>query len=470
MPRYAPTVQINGVTLAGSWDGSSRAALDSATLVWGRSDLLGQPDPTKATLDLIDPDGLWGTDPAVYGQSLTITTSLGIMFRGNIDTITMAPVVVFNPVAHREQRVWRVTLDAIDPTAEAGKLIPLGKGVPSTETANNKAFAVVRNGANEWPEEWYAQRLADLGALGTTAGLISGLENAAPYSDHLMRMRTMADGMSLLDLIRECYRVNGVQHVNYNPTTRGIERGTLAPATGLLLYLDGATMRVRPLTGHAIPAQLIEHTTDGEISSTLSENVATVRLLHGSYGTNTSATINGVDMNALEDKDDTTTVAVPNTPANGARNVLEVESGLKSLTRTITQDARPAALATAFAAIVGQLNGKIPAPPVRFDIERFNYGAAAEAVLMATRDLPVPLYLSGAIYNALANFGPMFQLIGGTLTYAQGWTLDAILAPTVTARETLLVAALVTLPNPTLADYDPIITLADLGHVTQGLS
>ena len=468
MPRYAPTVTIKGVAIAGSWDGSSRVALDELTFTWGRTDLYEDPDPTKAVIELIDPSGLWATDPSLYGAALLVTRPLGTVFRGTIDAISLAPLVVYNPATDRQQQVWRVRLDAIDPTADLGKTVPVGMGPNATPNSTAYNYSTIVNGPYEWQVAYAATRIDALSARALS--IVNGISRFTGDAVHFIRLRKMAENLSFMDHIRECYNVVPLSHPNYYPGDHKIGRAGLAPSTGVALYQDGYTIRIRPLVGYAIPASQIAHTTDGLIASALSENIATVAVNHAVMGAIESATVGGVGVVSGRVTDDAVAiVAVPNVASNGGHNTLEVQTPILD-DATYPAAQRPAALAAAVALAVSQLNGKIPAPPVQFDLERFDYGASVDALLLSTFDQPMPLYLTGAIYNALANFGPLFQLTGGTLTYRQGWTLDAHLAPAMATAATLIVAALVTNPDRVIADYDPTISLADLGHVTQGLA
>jgi hypothetical protein len=67
--------------------------------------------------------------------------------------------------------------------------------------------------------------------------------------------------------------------------------------------------------------------------------------------------------------------------------------------------------------------------------------------------------------------GPQYQIIGGTLTYTTGWAHEVTVIPTpIETGGSLALDRLVTHPTPTLADYDPTLTLAELGRVTIGLA
>lgn len=465
MPRHEPTLTIAGVALPASWDGSARVALDGITLDWGRESVYDQPDPTRATVTVIDPGGLWATGATLYGAKLTIARPLAVMFRGSIDSISLEPVVVTSPRGNRPARVWLVTITAIDPAAALAKAIPTGPGPYGAQDANWR-FQNAIYGANHWAQALATTRLTELGARAD--GIVDGFAPTTAAGNWLIGTHPMADKMSLLDLARECYSSVPLAHANYNAQTNRIELGALAPATGLSLTLVSSRITLGPVAGHTLDARLIEQTSGGKITSALGENIATVILNHLVAVPASNITFEGVSRAVSRTDAAISTAPVPTSSPNLGRNVLELNTGIYDAPDQTTFG-RIATLSALVVALVAKLNGKPPAPATRFDLERFDFGAA-EAILLDTKDQPVPLYLAGALHASLNFYGPLFQLIGGRLTYKKGWTLEAILGPTVTAPATLTVAALVTNTTPLLGDYAPEISLADLGHVTKGLA
>src|SRR5690606_37395820 len=117
-------------------------------------------------------------------------------------------------------------------------------------------------------------------------------------------------------------------------------------------------------------------------------------------------------------------------------------------------------------------------PPVTFDFRRFTLEQSVEDLLLTLRPQTVPVYFPGSRWNH-QNVGPQQSIIGGVLRWnptqegsslEAGWTHELHLAPTLGVVATLTVGQLVTNPSPTMGDFDPAITIADLGNVTIGLS
>ena len=127
-------------------------------------------------------------------------------------------------------------------------------------------------------------------------------------------------------------------------------------------------------------------------------------------------------------------------------------------------------LASDTAALLDQLNGKLTLPPVRFDWRRFEYSEAVDNLIDTYVRTDVgALYFPGSVFNVALDAATTHQVIGGTLVYHKGWTLDATLAPALSTGQGVTINQLCAADAPTIADFDPDITLADLGNVTQGV-
>lgn len=122
------------------------------------------------------------------------------------------------------------------------------------------------------------------------------------------------------------------------------------------------------------------------------------------------------------------------------------------------------------AAMMNQLNDKIVLPTIRLDWRHFSYPAAVTQHLLSAVAKAVALYFPGSVFGPVYDAATEHQVIGGRLVYYKGWTLDAILAPAIRTRAGITVDELVTINEPTVADYDPDLTLADLGNVTKGVT
>lgn len=131
-------------------------------------------------------------------------------------------------------------------------------------------------------------------------------------------------------------------------------------------------------------------------------------------------------------------------------------------------------LARDTAAMFNQLNGKVKLPTLRLD---FRWAHAPEhqppdwvaETFIDTYAKDLPVYFSASVFNVLPDVSVVQQIIGGTLIYDGGWYLDANVVPAMATWQGVTVDQLVRNPAPTLSDFDPDITVADLGFVTQGV-
>lgn len=115
------------------------------------------------------------------------------------------------------------------------------------------------------------------------------------------------------------------------------------------------------------------------------------------------------------------------------------------------------------------LNGKTVPTGLAYDWElNAPLTPAQDAHLFNTLDVATPVMFPGSDLTGFPNLGPFFQIIGGTLTYREGWRHDLTLAPAPGTVSTLTVDQLVTNPTPTLDQYSPEITIYDLGSVQTG--
>ncbi|MDF2826865.1 MAG: Membrane protein related to metalloendopeptidase [Mycobacterium sp.] len=126
-------------------------------------------------------------------------------------------------------------------------------------------------------------------------------------------------------------------------------------------------------------------------------------------------------------------------------------------------------LARDTAAMLDQLNGKVNLPTVRLDWRHFTYPDGIAELFIDTFDKPVPLYFPGSVFAVVLDAASQHQIIGGTLVYFKGWTLDATLAPALGTKPGVSIDGLCASDVPTIADFDPDLTIADLGNVTQGV-
>lgn len=115
--------------------------------------------------------------------------------------------------------------------------------------------------------------------------------------------------------------------------------------------------------------------------------------------------------------------------------------------------------------------GRFTHPPLRMD-HRAGFETEADVfdALSGVEQIQ-PLYISGSVFNPLAEY-PVFRTIGGTIEYSDGrWTTMRIIAPVKgpAVRNTVPLESLDPAAAITWEDFAPGITLDDLDNLEAGL-
>lgn len=483
---YEPTVTINGVAVAGSWDGSTLVALDGLTIHWGRTDLFAETEPAQMTVSIIDPTGSWATNNDLIGQPIVVerATPTTKVFRGRVADIDITALKVQNPVTGNYDRVWRTDLQCTDPLTDLAQAIAAGAGlnyvtnigyVPNGGWAkqNTPALRVAEMftaGAGEFVDSIQAPALpAAIVGPAPGGGTVARTPGVAyhPEPDH-----------NFLELIERLYKYVALARVSYDPVTHGIVMGMPADNDGMALVLVAGKMTIVPVAGLSIPANTVIMTDEITVNSGVDSAIDAVK-----FDWYAPALYN------TDEKDHWETIQINTTRfsrAQRGRRYLTVASDLDALgggSYYTTVDSRAIwalNMATALAAVIDEVNGRFSVPEgLRLDLRRFTYDAAVVALALDTKTHTDGIYFPFSILNPLENVGPMFQVIGGTLTWHNakrgstlpaGWTHDLQLAPTTGALLNVSMANLVTSSIPTMADFDPLLTMGELGNVTIGLA
>lgn len=485
---YEPTVALDGVQLAGSWDGSSIVALDGLAIHWGRTDLFEENNPASLTLSVIDPSGSWATNNDLMGQPVVVERAdpATKMFRGRVADVDVVPVTILNPTTGAYDRVWRVDLQITDPLTDLAQAIASGSGLEYVT-----GLGYVPNGG--WAGQTSpAGRVAEMFTAGAGEFVSSiqapaqpaAIVGPAPGGGTVARQPGVAahpgtETHSFLDLIQRLYKYVPAARVSYDAPTHGVVIGLPASNDGMALTLVAGKMTIVPASGLSIPASKVIVTDGLSVSSNVGAAIDAIQLdwfASAIYNT--------------DENDHWITSQTPTTrfsKAQRGRRYLKVESDIASNAAGVPYYTTPASRevwaannAAALAAIVDQVNGRFSVPQgLRIDLRRFTFDAAVIALVLDPRTHTDALYFPASILNPLDNVGPMFQLIGGVITWHSaktgsrlpaGWTIDLQLAPTTGALVNVSMSALVTSSTPTMADFDPLLTMGELGNVTIGLT
>jgi hypothetical protein len=272
--------------------------------------------------------------------------------------------------------------------------------------------------------------------------------------------------MTGLDHVSRIYAAYPLAHVNYNPTTNGLEIGSTASSAGFRLSLVAGKIVMDPVSGVSVSSHQVGVPDGYTTRSTVSQAVDVVQ----------------VGLSIYDDIEWVDTVIQGRTArgtGSPTSRVLELPTVFRDDINRQTGRAWANALISLTAALVDDINDQFSPPTLQFDLRRFDYPPALIDVLLDTKDRPVPLYFVDSVFANLANYAAQFQIIGGQLQWfssspgdrlPSGWVLNATVVPATGTLDAVAIASLVTNTAPALEDYDEAISLSDLGNVTIGLN
>ncbi len=326
---------------------------------------------------------------------------------------------------------------------------------------------------NNLPERYLARGMATI---------VSGIGEVPPPPNGIgrrMNQVTASKRATSLDLIARNYRAGEpLGFVNYDPDTNAVTCGITAAASGLRLVYSGGTVAVVPQGANAVsvPADRVAVSATEDASTKAGESVDAVSVAYVWYGVDPKLSSGSqkrtVYIDSLLER------ATARNATSATHRVLEIDSQLMNLQQSefgydvSTYNRAPGWLADGIVAKVNTLNGQLRMPPVTFREKRLPLAtdALTWSFLRPVHDGRA-IYFPGSKYNRLMGAGPMFQIVGGTLSYDGTWSHEVTLAPAVgnVAGDLTIAAALGGGGDATIASLSADIRAGDLATITQGL-
>lgn len=453
----APTVTIAGHTITDQWDPTHPIVCDGIRFVWGRTNIYDENSATTLKLRLVDADGTLAGTSRLSGTGITVTRGDGrIIFRGRLTNHTIDRRTITDPISRQPRTVWLLELSASCKLAELAHAVLPGPG--------NVPAVVTNYGENYWATDEPPARVAAVMAAGANQ-IVSGIDWSTPFPAgpyyNACRPRKFADGWSVLDHIVSLYNMHPVSHVNYDPHANRTRIGQTAATSLLALKWLAGKLQLALTGGELVDAARVGVPSGYRTETTRGDGVDMVQIVQPTFGPSSNYEIVDHVVERQTSRFD---------PAQHGRNVHRVHSDMYYFPGT-DPNTWQKNLADATRNIINILNDKLRLPTVRFDWRKFTYDASLAQLLIDTYDKPTPLYFYRSVFNPITDTGVTHQVLGGTLTWQQGgWQLDATLGPAAGTGTGITVDQICAHPDPTMADFDEGITLADLGNLTQGVA
>lgn len=484
--KYPPTITIAGVEMQCAFTPTGNAVvLDDVRINWGRESLYSPTNPSDITLTLLDPTGAYASSPALFGQELILSTSRGVLFKGRIDGVTMAPVEIGPDPETLTRSMWQVEITATDVIAALGKLIVPGPGPLGTTIA---ADYIQQYGQNMFPSDNTQNRLQAVENAIKAAGVNLEIE-ARDFAQAAPSGKTWSLWYKEIDISMGDDAYTHIQRVqargdefftaNYLPykDTLSINRWALASSLELAYASSTISVVAAASSGaHVIDCGTVYLADDGAVSAAVEHNIAALEISEFIRKIITVTQAGGTTGQVVTWQGAPQQSAVATPGGGSARYASAAQLALYTTTvgdPNSSTSEKASDFAARLAPLAAELNGKLVPPQFVFDIEENEYDADTLTDLMATWTRPnvqPPAWaFPGSRYEQLTGFGPMFQLIGGELRFQQGWTHTARFAPSRGVAGSLNINQLVTTDPPLFSQYEGTISLATLGIVTKGI-
>jgi hypothetical protein len=420
-----PVVAIGGVDVASGTGGATRPtelmAVDGFAIHWGRTEVLDQPDPATASLQLYDPTGAWAMAHDVTGQLVTIRwtgTKPGtgpvsrVVFVGRVSKPRLRPKVTTNPDGSKSHGIL-LELTAASILADLANVIPTVAFPAETLEARRARVAT------------YTTTVAPL----VTVRDFWKTPNVAPVA--------AADQVSVLEHLVSLYASSGPDRLTFLPNTqevRHIVRRDMAwsnrHTTAQLWWNTAGEGTARDGLGayaRSIPYMTAGNSAQAMTSAGLYLDGAGVQYPDGAITKDITSKVSRVDVShpdeaaspAYSSRVEETLVDGVNEATSGARQArLDSIVAWNAWAQTASSD---------LAAMVGREGSGWRVESLRWDTRLtggFEDFAQADGLLLVGAEVQSMVFLQRAWFTAYG-VRPTFGVVGGAISYSDGgWVVD----------------------------------------------
>lgn len=503
-PLHSPLITIDGVTIDPGWSWVDPSILEEIRIEWGADSHYDEVPPAVLKLELIIPAGGLRKVHEFQDRQVEVHTDLGRLYRGHITSTEWTEIKVWDEQRQTNVRMWHVRLVANDPSARVRAFVPVAAPCRVAD-APNSANKITLRAQNQFMIQggrspffgssklYYntssGNRWATIEQL-IDAGVVTNVDpvyGAGPNNGY----RPHTDRADAFQLIREYLGTHALGEPAYQHRTDTIEctKPTAAAIALNLAYRSGVLQIELPAGSAArlVDADVLE-LPDGHVTASTDHtlNFSTIEyeallIVDEQYTWIPEDGFQRWDnFPAMSTKKHTATV--PGASLSGRTYTRKIHMATKEKTwdngQVDTWDVNLQKTVAGFlaetGALIAKLNGKPAFPPVVFDWNRSaeRVPQTLERALLSvspTDHRASPYLVPNAQVLTELGIDTAGQLIGGVLTYRQGWRHELRLAPIPnSAASDIRLGQLVTNPVAKISDYDPTITLGTLGAVTQG--
>lgn len=454
-----PTLRLGTRTIQGHWDGRNQAVISDIQIDWGRHGLLEEVSPATMRCAIIDPSGFFGVDASLNGQEAMLTDAEGIVrFRGRIATTSAELRRIPDPGTNRGRERMVITVTAVDPLSEASSTIRPSDGnysspLPDLSSARHRS---------SWPAATVQARLASIGRAAPEIFTSITVPTDAP-TFVLTGWRWPDHRHSILQLLNRAYASCGplMTAACDHKTGAAIPVAPVQAVPVALKYADGVISI--DTTAKRLPAV---HVTEPATRALVADSSSAISNATVAHDTWLYADTPDPDVA------DATTARTRSVGISGHGREITIDTDLMDDGGFygITSAEFNTYMAN-LSAMLTQINGwaTLQNPtvlPAAFE----NADAETLDLLLSCYQRPESVIFSGGRYSHLPRVPTQWQIIGGTLSYRDGWRHTLRLAPAMANTPTLTLGELSAHSSASIDDFDDDITLADLAALTEGIA
>jgi hypothetical protein len=503
--RYPPTLTVGSTVIPAEYDPVGLTGIAEIRIRWGQADRYAPVDPSTVAVDVLDSSGQWSTDPARYGEEITVkiphpdgVSGPRVIFRGAVTETRSRRVVV------DDRPMWRTTLYATDVLADLARdpltdgrvFVTGGTGMITLEPSGEAGGVNQAITAPVWVVKdrlWQGGINRYVSAITNPPTVQADQSQGKLGNAQYPTVRAVPSWLDYLYSVWRCVPFVGVVFDPHTRELRGVEAATAKNLTVALVYTGGLIqMSVTAASGPSpiqLPARRLSYSGDFELSSTIQAAITGIAFRHAFRHWAYAEMLGNRWFFAWYSWVDTTEATyLSGTPSGAVGRNIDVNLSIVTTDTRAPASVQPGGaipevpdipngppysdqIMPAWRTAVAGVNGFINLPELFYDLGTWPADPVIDAYMLTPYARGAAAFLQGSFVSGLPSVPTVVEAISGELHWMNDWEVSMQFAP-VPATYTgggIAINALVTTPEPTLNQYAPGITLGDLGKVTKGI-